>query len=77
MRKQLGCPVCRSKNTLDFPIRTSREETPEKELKRLRKENKSLKASKASLKTCKDKLKAEKKALKAELKKRRHDGNLE
>ena len=42
---------------------TSRKETPEEELKRLRKENKSLKASK-------DKLKAEKKALKAELKKK-------
>ena len=56
---------------------TSRKETPEEELKRLRKENKSLKASKATLKASKDKLKAEKKALKAELKKRRHDGNLE
>ena len=42
---------------------TAREETPEEELKRLRKENKSLKASK-------DKLKAEKKALKTELKKK-------
>ena len=42
---------------------TSRKETPEEELKRLRKENKSLKASK-------DKLKAEKKALKTELKKK-------
>ena len=49
---------------------TSRKETPEEELKRLRKENKSLKASKATLKASKDKLKAEKKALKAELKKK-------
>ena len=49
---------------------TSRKETPEEELKRLRKENKALEASEASLKTCKDKLKAEKKALKAELKKK-------
>ena len=39
---------------------TSRKETPEEELKRLRKENKSLKTSKVSLKTYKDKLKAEK-----------------
>ena len=45
-------------------------ETPQEELKRLRKENKSLKASKATLKASKDKLKAEKKALKAELKKK-------
>ena len=49
---------------------TSRKETPEEELKRLRKENKSLKASKATLKASKDKLKADKKALKAELKKK-------
>lgn len=49
---------------------TSRKETPEEELKRLRKENKSLKASKATLKASKEKLKAEKKALKAELKKK-------
>lgn len=56
---------------------TSRKETPEEELKRLRKENKSLKASKATLKASKEKLKAEKKALKAELKKRRHDDNLD
>ena len=70
MRKKLGCPVCRSKNTLDLPIRTSHEEPPEEELKCLRKENKSLKASKATLKVSKDKLKAEKKALKAELNKK-------
>ena len=49
---------------------TSRKETPEEELKRLRKKNNSLKASKATLKASKDKLKAEKKALKAELKKK-------
>ena len=69
-RFKLGCPVSRSKNTLDLPIRTSRKETPEEELKRLRKENQSLKASKVTLKASKDKLKAEKKALKAELKKK-------
>ena len=69
----------------------SRKETPEEELKRLRKENQSLKSYlekvnkqygqikdklKAS-KASKDKLKAEKTALKAELKKRRHEDNLE
>ena len=60
---------------------TSRKETPEEELKRLRKENQSLKSDlekvnkqheriKDKLKASKDKLKAEKKALKAELKKK-------
>ena len=60
---------------------TSRKETPEEELKRLRKENQSLKSGlkkvdkqheriKNKLKQTKDKLKAEKKALKAELKKK-------
>ena len=59
----------------------SRKETPEEELKRLRKENQSLKSYlekvnkqygqiKDKLKASKDKLKAEKKALKAELKKK-------
>ena len=59
---------------------TSRKETPEEELKRLRKENQSLKSYlekvnkqygqiKDKLKASKDKLKAEKTALKAELKK--------
>ena len=58
----------------------SRKETPEEELKRLRKENQSLKSYlekvnkqygqiKDKLKASKDKLKAEKTALKAELKK--------
>ena len=66
----------------------SRKETPEEELKRLRKENQSLKSYlekvnkqygqiKDKLKASKDKLKAEKTALKAELKKRRHEDNLE
>ena len=60
---------------------SSRKETPEEELKRLRKENQSLKSDlekvnkqheriKDKLKASKDKLKAEKKALKAELKKK-------
>ena len=60
---------------------TSRKETPEEELKRLRKEIQSLKSDlekvnkqheriKDKLKASKDKLKAEKKALKAELKKK-------
>ena len=59
----------------------SRKETPEEELKRLRKENQSWKSYlekvnkqygqiKDKLKASKDKLKAEKKALKAELKKK-------
>ena len=60
---------------------TSRKETQEEELKRLREENKSLKSelkksgkqheqTKGKLKKAKDKLKAENKALKAELKKK-------
>ena len=60
---------------------TSRKETPEEELKRLRKEIQSLKSDlekvnkqheriEDKLKASKDKLKAEKKALKAELKKK-------
>ena len=60
---------------------TSRKETPEEELKRLREEIKSLKLelkksgkqheqTKGKLKKAKDKLKAENKALKAELKKK-------
>ena len=60
---------------------TSRKETPEEELKRLREELKSLKSelkksgkqheqTKGKLKKAKDKLKAENKALKAELKKK-------
>ena len=63
---------------------TSREETPEEELKCLRKEKQSIKSDLKKVdkqhERIKDKLKQTKgklKQTKAELKKRRHDGNLE
>ena len=56
---------------------TSRKETPEEELKRLRKENKSLKSNLGKANDKLKRAKGELKQTKAELKKRRHEDNLE
>ncbi|MCI6723492.1 MAG: hypothetical protein MR463_03365, partial [Bacteroidales bacterium] len=56
---------------------TTRKETPEEELKRLRKENRSLKSNLGKANDKLKRAKGELKQTKAELKKRRHEDNLE